>query len=287
MASSNTTTTAAALPVNNQSPPAATGRHGAASAAGLTHGAGRKVVANMARAQAQPASGGSNIAAVRQAWLDKCKELGERRGGGAAAELEWMEDMVERAHPPRCEITPDDAQEGYNAWRAGVDAKQGFRAKPQKKSTKDKAVSEAKTMIAWGGLPNASAPRVFGTVQRVVNATPSLRGEMAEHLLKVARNQIKKPDTPFTEAEIKQLLTMEAEKAEKVEVEELAVERKRLQKIGETYTFSPHLRSAINSLSERIEQLGGTKAEKALAEREARKAARAIAKKAAKKASKK
>ena len=53
---------------------------------------------------------GSNLAVVRQGWFDKMKELGERKGGGTAAELEAFEDMVERAHPPRSEITPDDAQ---------------------------------------------------------------------------------------------------------------------------------------------------------------------------------
>ena len=170
------------------------------------------VTSSMAtQTQTAAAKAGSNIAAVRQGWLDKCKELGERKGGGTAAELEWMEDMVERAHPPRSEIVPDDAQEGYNAWRSGVDARQGFRAKTQTKGTKAKAVSEAKVMIAWGALPNAAAPRVFGSVQSVVNATPSLRGEMAEHLLKVARNQLKKPDAPFTKEEIKYLLTMENE----------------------------------------------------------------------------
>jgi len=230
---------------------------------------------------AQKTTPGGNLQAVRQAWLDKCNELGKRKGGGNAAELEWFEDMVERA--TRSEITPDDAQEGYNAWRSGVDASQGFKAKVQKKSTKEKAVSETKVMIAWGSLPNASANRVFGTVQRVVNSTASLRGEMAEHLLKVARQQIKKPDAPFTEAEIKQLLTMDPEKAEKVEVEELAVERKRLQKIGEKYTFSNHLRSAINSISERIDQLGGTKAEKAAAAKAAKAAARVAQRKAKKK----
>jgi len=83
---------------------------------------------------------------------------------------------------------------------------------------------------------------------------------------------------PFTEAEIKQLLTMDPEKAEKTEVEELAKERKKLQKIGEDFTFSNHLRSAINSISERIDQLGGTKAEKALAAKQAKAAARRASK---------
>jgi DNA-binding ferritin-like protein len=69
------------------------------------------------------------------------------------------------------------------------------------------------------------------------------------------------------------------QKPDKVEVEELAVERKRLQKIGEKFTFSSHLRSAINSISERIEQLGGTAEEK----RQAAKAAKAAARKTAKK----
>jgi hypothetical protein len=222
---------------------------------------------------------GSNAAAMRQAWLDKCSELGEQNGAGKAAELLWFEDMVERATPARGEIVPDDAQDGFNAWRAAVDRRSTVKGKVLTKGTKAKAVSEARTMIAWGALPNASAPRVFGFVKSVVNATSALRGEMAEHLLKVARHQLKKPDAPFTKEEIKHLLTSETEKPEKVEVEELAVERKRLQKIGEKFTFSSHLRAAINSLSERIEQLGGTAEEK----RQAAKAARTAAKKAAKK----
>ena len=34
-----------------------------------------------------PAKAGSNAAAMKQAWLDKSRELGERKGGGTAAEL--------------------------------------------------------------------------------------------------------------------------------------------------------------------------------------------------------
>lgn len=226
---------------------------------------------------ASPATG-SNSAAMKQAWFDKCKELGEKAGGGAAAQLAWFEDMVERAY--RGEIDPDDAQAGFVAWRDAVDAKAGpARAKTLTKATRDKSISEAKTMIMWGMLPNANAPKVFASAVSVINNTASLRGEIDEKLLKVARTQLKTPESPLTQAEIKHLLSMQQEKAEKVEVQVLDGIRKAMNKCGEQFSFSAHLRSAVNSITARIEQLGGTPAEKRAAEK-ARKAAEKKANKA-------
>lgn len=220
---------------------------------------------------------GANSKAALKAWLDKCKELGERSGSGTASELEWKEDMVERAF--RGEIDPDDAAEGFTTWREARDAKLGpAKSKALTKSSRDKLISEAKTILTWGMLPNANAPRVFGTVIRVVNATASLRGEIDEKLLKVARTQIKAPDSPLTEAEIKHLLTQQQEKADPTEVGELDKVRKALNKIGETFNFNAHTRAALTSITARIDQLGGTTAEKRAAE----KARKAAEKKAAK-----
>jgi hypothetical protein len=227
-----------------------------------------------------PPKKGSNSAAMKKAWLDKCKELGERTGGGQAAQLEWFEDMVERAS--RGDIDPGDAQEGFISWRDAVDTKAGpARAKTLTKATREKSISEARTMITWGMLPNAAAPRVFGTAMRVIGGTNSLRGEVDEKLLKVARVQIKNPDSPLTEAEIKHLLNQQQEVADPTEVQELDKVRKRLNKIGEDFSFSAHTRSAVNAVTARIEQLGGTPAEKRAAEKarkEADKKAKAKAK---------
>lgn len=223
------------------------------------------------------AAKGSNSAAMKQAWIDKCKELGERVGGGAAAQLQWFEDMVERSN--RGDINPDDAADGFAAWREAVDAKAGpARAKTLTKATREKSISEAKTMITWGMLPDANAPRVFATTIRVINETASLRGEVDEKILKIARAQIKSPDSPLTAAEIKAKLLETLQRPDKVEVQVLDGIRKQLNKVGEKFSFSGHVRSAISSITARIDQLGGTTAENRAAAKAAKAAEKAAGK---------
>lgn len=219
-------------------------------------------------------NGKSNAQAALDAWFAKCEELGETKGAGAAAELNWWEDMVERAN--NGDIGLANVENGFLKWRAAADKRAGAaRAKPLGKGTKAKALSEARALIQWGGLPNAKAPKVFGLVRSVVEQTVDLRGELAEHLLKIARYQIKQqPDSPLTRDEIKQKLLEDPIKPEPVLVEELAKVRAKLNKIIEKFGGKANIRAAINSLSAEIEAQGGTAAERKAAAKAARAASK-------------
>lgn len=235
---------------------------------------------NVNNAPVAMAAQGHNSQKAKEEWLKKCREFGATTGSAEASKIGMMEDIVTRSK--NGDIVPDDAPDGFNAWQeARIKMLGPVRGRPMKKSVQQARISEIKRMIQFGSLPNVNAPKLFGTVLRVVRENASITGEVDDKLLKVARVQCGQPDTPLTEAEIKQVLTEQLQAAEATEVEEMGKERKRLNKIGETFGFNAHLRAAINSVNARIEQLGGTGEDKRAADkakREAEKKARAKAK---------
>jgi len=211
-----------------------------------------------------------------QAWLDVSREMGETAGSGAVSKLNWMQETVERA--ARGDIVPDYAEKGYNAFAAGMKKKSGIA---RAGSGKDAAVriSECRTMIRFGMLPNAKPTQVFSTVLRIVRDNADIKGEVDDKVLKIARLQLKHPDAPLTADEIEGELRRQLEASEKTEVEECILLRKALRRHIDKHGGNAHIKSALNSVESRIEQLGGDPKEKAKAERVKARAERQAAKK--------
>jgi hypothetical protein len=255
----------------------------------------------MATPQATPQNNGTqpghNLAAVeaaaKQSWLDQCAQFGEAAGQGDTSMIGWFQDMVGRAY--RDEIKPDWAEEGTDAY---LNARRKRAIMLGKRvGTTDKrrgvSISEARKMIRLGALAqfrekNNGGLGVFNDALKVIGDDPEIRGEASKLLLKVATEQLRRPDEPMDVDYIKQTLRPK-ETEDKGEGDRLYAAKQVIERVAKDFNWDPHKRSALNSINARLEQLhfktAGQRRLEAMAKAKAEKEkkARAAAAKAKKK----
>lgn len=233
-----------------------------------------------------PAGPGHNSGAVAtaaasqanlDAWLDACRQFGEAAGAGDTSKIGWFQDMVQRSY--RREIDKTMAEKGFDAYveaRAKRATMLGKRAPTGKGADRAVRISEAKCMIELGALEsirekNMGGLGVFNLALKVIGNDTSVKGELEKLMLKVAREQRRRPQEPMDEAYIKQTLRPKDE-PEKTEGDALYSIKKQIEKVGADFGYSPEVRAAGTSIGARLEKLNYKTAADRRAEEMARKA---------------
>lgn len=219
----------------------------------------------MATAQTTPngTQPGHNLAAVeaaaKQAWLEQCASFGEAAGAGDTSMLGWFQDMVTRGY--RDEIKPDWAEEGTDAYLGARRKRAALLGKRVAGTDKRRGVtiSEARKMIKLGALAqfrekNNGGLGVFNNALKVIGEDPEIKGEASKLILKVATEQLRRPDAPMDTDYIKQTLRPK-ETEDKGEGDVLYAAKQALERCAKTFNWDPHKRSALNSINARLEQL--------------------------------
>lgn len=203
------------------------------------------------------------------AWFEQCTKFGEMAGAGDTSKVGWFIDMAERAW--RGEITPEDAEKGYQHYTEARRRKSAALVRRHTKNRKEGKggdasvrISETKRIITLGALPDIHDKEGggLGTLHRtlkVIKEDEEIRGEVEVLLLKAARQQCRMPTIPLTEDNIKELLRPKAsDDREKTEADYWGPILKRIEKVMKEFKAakeSPDIKTAYNSVQHRIEAL--------------------------------
>jgi len=223
----------------------------------------------------QPAAG-HNSDARKQAWLDECRTFGEMAGAGDTSLLGWMQGIVQRAY--RDEIELEWAEEGTTAYQEAKRARNAMLGKKQKANDgkADKVrISECRKMIRLGKLAvirpvDNGGLGVFNHALKVVGDSVHIKGETCKLVLKVATEQLRRPDTPMSEDDIKSVLA-DKESADKGEGEYLNAAKKQIELAVKASGYDAHKRAAVTSITARMDEIHFKTAAQRLAEEKAQK----------------
>ena len=221
---------------------------------------------------AAPSAVGHNSDALKQAWLDECAKFGEQAGAGEVSEIGWMQATVERAY--RDEIELDWAEQGQRDFWDNKRRRKGQRAKDSDGKADAVRTSEIKKMIKLGKLAvirpvNNGGLGVFNDAVRVI-AELGIKGELAKLVRKVATEQLRRPETPMTEDDIKSVFS-EKDKEDKGEGDYLHAAKKNIELAVKTGNagYEAHKRAAIASITARMNEINWKSAADLLAEAKA------------------
>lgn len=212
---------------------------------------------------------GSNSAAMKQAWFDKCTEFGTKEGLGKATKMAWWDDLAERAH--RKEIDVEDVEKGYGFYHKARQA-----ANPDKRASRGVAtgvdepnrISEAKRLVSVVQLPNIKGLGQYSLACRVVRDSKDVKGATDALVYKLMVRQFAQPETPMSKDDMEHYLSSTGkQRHKKTLADECETPRRQIERIAKKHGWKAHLRSAFNSLGELIENEGGTTREQ---ERKAR-----------------
>jgi hypothetical protein len=210
---------------------------------------------------------GANSQAPLDAWFDACEQFGKDMGAGDTSRLGWIMDLAERASRKMgdgFEVTKDDIAAGYDRLVSARAKRNAAMPRPPKDTNgKDRGVriSEAKRIVHVVQLPHINGFDVLNRTMKVMKGDKTMRGESDALVLKVARAQSKRPQVPYSDAEILVLLSP-VERDEKDEADLLQACANRIKVVCDKVGWNPHSRAAFGSLNARITELGGTSAQR-------------------------
>lgn len=205
----------------------------------------------------------SNYEQMRQQMFDKAKMLGETEGRGSVSRAAFAINMVEWAKDGLANV--DDAETLYDTYM-GSNANMASTFGGLKKA-KDEQTGRKQNVSKFRQFIKLGVNKKFDPVPVIYDAQRLVKDERAKGTIVVApfdamlnivrmQNRGEYCEEPLSHDQML-YANMPKERDDKVEADLLDQQKRKLEKIGETY-MSPQLEEAIEELASRIAELGGT-----------------------------
>lgn len=241
--------------------------------------------------QPTPASAGGNRAAIQAAMFQEIDDLGEIEGKGGNARATLGVRCVEWAADGTADV--GDAAPIYDKYiqkaQTVASVFGGLKQKKDPEQGRKQNVSKMRQFLKMGGLKTIDPVRVINQAAGVVKderAKGTIAHSPFDALLNIARKQCANTQTEMTRDE---MIACNQPRApgDVAEADYLATILAKLEKHKEQWGGTDETEEAMSQVSARIEELGGTTAQKKVAAAAAEKAKKEAEKKAAKAATKK
>lgn len=207
-----------------------------------------------------PASAAVSNTGAYNSFLEDVEALGKLEGAGTNSRPELAIKVTEAAQNGliSTEASSSDVADVWDAFRKSISTT--ATNKLERQASEKQQVSKLKQFARLGQVPslNFDPVEMITHAREVVNNTPGCKGRTFDHLVKLAREQMKSPGEMLTDEQIRGFI-QPADKDIKSELEKLQGALKTLTKImegneekGEPAYPSKELADAQNSLERRV-----------------------------------
>ena len=221
-----------------------------------------------------------NIAAMKEAALERCAEIGKAEGVGARARVDLAEWVCEQAHDGV--FDPEDAAE---AWTRMSEAslKEQDSVGGSEQTTRQR-ISDIRHFIVLGNNREIDGPALLTEFKermaKIRSERTGAKGRVWPMMLKFAQTQSVMKGS-LSPKKMDDLCALPTPPAKPKRVDKLWRIREALNAVNERVE-DKRIQQAITLLDETVDALGGTKRQKAAAKKAAAKAKQAAAKAQAK-----
>lgn len=207
-------------------------------------------------AEEAEATRGSNTQLTLEEFEKDLKKFGKAYGAG----MNSRPAMALKATQAAQQIAGVDdkkAKDFYTIFQTAAANAKGLEYK--REASFGVQVSKLKNFLQLGAMPQVDGVEVLDMTVDIIeelskmNESP-LKGSAYDNMVKVAREQLKRPEEPLSEEEVRGLLT--PDHSEKSSLDKLIDSYKRVRKLTETIDVEPLL-EAQAKMGEAIQALGG------------------------------
>ena len=186
----------------------------------------------------------------------KVKEFGKAYGKGANSRPAMAIEAT-RAAQQIAGVSDKNAKDYYTWFQTAASRAKGLEYKAEASFAVQ--VSKLKQFLQLGALPQVDGVEVLDMACDIITEFANsdenpLKGSAYDNMVKVAREQLKTPDEPLSEEQVRAILTPDA--SEKTDLDKLIDTYKRVRKLNETIDLEDLL-EAQTKMGDAIKALGG------------------------------
>lgn len=208
----------------------------------------------------------NDMDAAKDAALKEAEDYGRREGGGSTARAGFYYSLVEKAKEKLADVA--DAEQYWDRYdkgcALGASMIGGMKQPNNESETRKVRVSECRQFLKMGGLPYVDGVEVMGRAMSIIKRARQdgrLKMKPTDAMIATARAQNDDAMNPL-DGETIELKIQPKVANEKREEDRLDKVREELEKIARKFGDSDETNNAIAYVQKRIDDLGGTTAQK-------------------------